>query len=84
MSGATLRRSIATCVLALTGAVFAGAQEPDSTSPRRIRARLDSIPVQGGVYNRPFLASIGRTAIAATMAASRRLAGARRPASQML
>jgi hypothetical protein len=63
MSGATLRRSIATCVLALTGAVFAGAQEPDSTSPRRIRARLDSIPVQGGVYNRPFLASIGRTAI---------------------
>ena len=39
------------------------AQEPDSAPPRRIRARVDSIPVQGGIYNRPFLASIGRTAI---------------------
>lgn len=42
---------------------FLAAQEPDSTPPRRIRARIDSIPVQGGVYNRPFLASVGRTAI---------------------
>lgn len=64
MSAPTLRRSIVTCAfLALTGAVFAGAQEPDSAPPRRIRARVDSIPVQGGVYNRPFLASLGRTAI---------------------
>jgi hypothetical protein len=40
------------------------AQEPDSAGPpRRIRARVDSMPVQGGVYNRPFLASIGRTAV---------------------
>jgi hypothetical protein len=40
------------------------AQEPDTAGPpRRIRARVDSMPVQGGVYNRPFLASIGRTAI---------------------
>lgn len=38
------------------------AQVPDST-PRRIRARIDSVPVQGGVYNRPFLASVGRTAV---------------------
>lgn len=38
------------------------AQQPDST-PRRIRARIDSVPVQGGVYNRPFLASVGRTAV---------------------
>jgi hypothetical protein len=38
------------------------AQQPDST-PRRIRARIDSVPVQGGLYNRPFLASVGRTAV---------------------
>jgi hypothetical protein len=38
------------------------AQEPDST-PRRIRGRVDSLPVQGGLYNRPFLAAVGRTAI---------------------
>lgn len=64
MSAPTLRRSILTCgLLVLTGAVFANAQEPDSAPPRRIRARVDSIPVQGGVYNRPFLASVGRTAI---------------------
>ncbi|MDQ3138569.1 MAG: hypothetical protein M3Q93_13410 [Gemmatimonadota bacterium] len=56
-------------VALLTGAtlclvcVGAGAQQPDSTTPRRIRARVDSIPVQGGLYNRPFLASMGRTAI---------------------
>src|SRR5262245_18031481 len=37
-------------------------------------------PAAGAVSSR----SIGRTAIAATMAASRRLAGARRPASQRL
>ena len=42
----------------------AAAQEPDTTGPpRRIRARVDSMPVQGGVYNRPFLASVGRTAV---------------------
>jgi hypothetical protein len=42
----------------------AAAQEPDSAAPpKRIRARVDSIPVQGGVYNRPFLASVGRTAV---------------------
>jgi hypothetical protein len=64
MSAPTLRRSILTYgFLVLTGAVFADAQEPDSAPPRRIRARVDSIPVQGGVYNRPFLASVGRTAI---------------------
>ncbi|HET8624016.1 MAG TPA: hypothetical protein VFM14_10675 [Gemmatimonadales bacterium] len=40
------------------------AQQPDTAAPpRRIRARVDSIPVQGGVYNRPFLASVGRTAV---------------------
>ncbi len=40
------------------------AQEPDTAGPpKRIRARVDSIPVQGGIYNRPFLASVGRTAI---------------------
>jgi hypothetical protein len=49
-------------LLALAPEGFA-AQEPDSTPARRIRARVDSIPVQGGVYNRPFLASVGRTAV---------------------
>jgi hypothetical protein len=58
--------------MALLGAALAvssiarsiAAQEPDSAAPpRRIRARVDSLPVQGGVYNRPFLAAIGRTAI---------------------
>ncbi len=39
------------------------AQEPDTAGPKRIRARMDSILVQGGIYNRPFLASVGRTAI---------------------
>jgi len=51
--------------LVFTAATLA-AQEPDSTQPgppRRIRGRIDSLPVQGGVYNRPFLASVGRTAI---------------------
>jgi hypothetical protein len=54
-------------VLALAGVLLgadAAAQEADTAAaPRRIRARLDSIPVQGGVYNRPFLASGGRTAV---------------------
>jgi hypothetical protein len=52
-------------VLALLGSAVASAQTPDTTGapPPRIRARVDSIPVQGGVYNRPFLASVGRTAI---------------------
>ena len=54
---------VAAVMLGLLGADPAIAQEPDTTSPRRIRARVDSIPVQGGVYNRPFLASIGRTAV---------------------
>jgi len=47
-------------------AVTLSAQEPDSTPPtppRRIQGRIDSLPVQGGVYNRPFLAAVGRTAI---------------------
>jgi hypothetical protein len=48
----------------MLGVVGAGAaQEPDTSGPRRIRPRLDSMPVQGGIYNRPFLASMGRTAI---------------------
>lgn len=53
----------ASLVLAVTAAPPVCAQEPDSAPPRRIRARLDSIPVQGGIYNRPFLVSIGRTAV---------------------
>src|SRR5262245_3607197 len=48
--------------LVLASAHSLPAQEPDSV-PRRIRGRIDSLPVQGGVYNRPFLASVGRTAI---------------------
>ncbi|MGH7630492.1 MAG: hypothetical protein ACREOF_14140 [Gemmatimonadales bacterium] len=44
-------------------AAGAAAQEPDTTRPRRIRPQVDSLPVQGGIYNRPFLASVGRTAI---------------------
>ena len=44
-------------------AVPLAAQETPDTAPPRIRARIDSVPVQGGVYNRPFLASVGRTAI---------------------
>ncbi|MGH3373011.1 MAG: hypothetical protein ACRDPR_23740, partial [Nocardioidaceae bacterium] len=53
----------ALAVLALALAPAAAAQEPDTTAPRRIRARVDSMPVQGGIYNRPFLASVNRTAI---------------------
>lgn len=47
---------------ALVAVPLAAQQPPDSTPPR-IRARIDSVPVQGGLYNRPFLASMGRTAI---------------------
>jgi hypothetical protein len=50
-------------VLACALAPAAAGQEPDTTPPRRIRARVDSMPVQGGIYNRPFLASVNRTAI---------------------
>ncbi|MGH7498143.1 MAG: hypothetical protein ACREL3_04755 [Gemmatimonadales bacterium] len=52
-------------ILMLLSFASAAAQVPDTTgAPRpRIRARVDSLPVQGGVYNRPFLASVGRTAI---------------------
>jgi hypothetical protein len=53
-------------LLFLAGLLLAGtaaAQEPDTTGPKRIRARVDSMPVQGGIYNRPFLAALGRTAI---------------------
>ena len=55
--------SMVACLI-LSGATLS-AQEPDSTPrpPRRIQGRIDSLPVQGGVYNRPFLASVGRTAI---------------------
>lgn len=48
--------------LALAAVPVAAQETPDTASPR-IRARIDSVPVQGGVYNRPFLASVGRTAI---------------------
>ncbi len=56
-------RVLALGVFALVLAPAAAAQEPDTTAPRRIRARVDSIPVQGGIYNRPFVASVNRTAI---------------------
>lgn len=52
---------VAGLVLGLAGAGVA--QVPDTSGPRRIRARVDSMPVQGGIYNRPFLASMGRTAV---------------------
>ena len=54
---------VAGLILGLVGAGTGAAQEPDTSGPRRIRPRLDSMPVQGGIYNRPFLASVGRTAI---------------------
>ncbi len=57
-----MRRFLPGVACLVLTAVPLAAQEPDST-PRRIRARIDSVPVQGGVYNRPFLASVGRTAI---------------------
>ena len=65
-AGALRRWSLALLLVGLpsgAGPPLLHAQEPDSTPPRRIRARIDSIPVQGGVYNRPFLTSVGRTAI---------------------
>src|SRR5687767_3863354 len=49
--------------LILTLAPVVTAQEPDTTTPRRILAREDTVPVQGGIYNRPFIASVDRTAI---------------------
>ncbi len=55
--------ALAVLVLALAFTPAAAAQEPDTTTPRRIRARVDSMPVQGGIYNRPFVASVNRTAI---------------------
>jgi hypothetical protein len=59
------RAALVTSVLAIwPSGPPAIAQQPDTAAPpRRIRARVDSIPVQGGVYNRPFLASVGRTAV---------------------
>ena len=54
---------VAGLMLGLVGAGTGAAQEPDTSGPRRIRPRLDSMPVQGGIYNRPFLATMGRTAI---------------------
>ena len=62
MTAPVLRLAVVGCLLAVSPEGSA-AQEPDSTPARRIRARVDSIPVQGGVYNRPFLASVGRTAV---------------------
>src|SRR5918992_609205 len=56
-------RARALVVFALALAPTVSAQEPDTTTPRRIRARVDSVPVQGGIYNRPFVASLNRTAI---------------------
>ncbi len=66
---AAVRRRRPGAAALVTGAILwllgagAAAQEPDTAGPRRIRARVDSIPVQGGIYNRPFLASMGRTAV---------------------
>lgn len=62
MTAPLMRLAVVGCLLAVSPEGSA-AQEPDSTPARRIRARVDSIPVQGGVYNRPFLASVGRTAV---------------------
>jgi hypothetical protein len=55
--------AFAALALALAVAPAATAQEPDTTTPRRIRARVDSGLVQGGIYNRPFIASVNRTSI---------------------
>lgn len=57
-----MRRLLPGVACLVLAAVPLAAQQPDST-PRRIRARIDSVPVQGGLYNRPFLASVGRTAV---------------------
>ncbi|OGU09815.1 MAG: hypothetical protein A2W29_05480 [Gemmatimonadetes bacterium RBG_16_66_8] len=57
-----MRRFLPSVACLVLAAVPLAAQQPDST-PRRIRARIDSVPVQGGLYNRPFLASVGRTAV---------------------
>jgi hypothetical protein len=42
--------------------VTAMAQQ-DSAAPPRIRARVDTVRVQDAIYNRPFIASMGRTSI---------------------
>ncbi len=57
-----MRRFLPGVAYLALAAIPLAAQQPDST-PRRIRARIDSVPVQGGLYNRPFLASVGRTAV---------------------
>jgi hypothetical protein len=63
MTAPVLRLAVVGWTLLALSPEGSAAQEPDSTPSRRIRARVDSIPVQGGVYNRPFLASVGRTAV---------------------
>jgi hypothetical protein len=63
MTAPVLRLAVVGWSLLALAPEGSSAQEPDSTPARRIRARVDSIPVQGGVYNRPFLASVGRTAV---------------------
>jgi hypothetical protein len=63
MTAPVLRLAVVGWTLLTLPPEGSAAQEPDSTPARRIRARVDSIPVQGGVYNRPFLASVGRTAV---------------------
>ena len=57
-----MKRHVPGLVCLVFASATLAAQEPDST-PRRIRGRVDSLPVQGGLYNRPFLAAVGRTAI---------------------
>jgi hypothetical protein len=63
MTAPVLRLAVVGWTLLALSPEGSAAQEPDSTPARRIRARVDSIPVQGGVYNRPFLTSVGRTAV---------------------
>ena len=53
---------VAGLMLGLVGAGPGVAQEPDTSGPRRI-APAGQHPVQGGIYQRPFLASVGRTAV---------------------
>ncbi len=47
-------------ILAASPVALAG---QDSAGPPRVRARLDTVRVQDGIYNRPFVASMGRTSV---------------------
>lgn len=57
-----MKRALGRGIALLLLPVVAMGQQ-DSAGPPRVRARVDTVRVQDAIYNRPFIASMGRTSI---------------------